>query len=144
MRISSISRLSSLSVESHGEPKAIIVKGNPKYLKDPEVSELAKKFYEEIKKLLEKKGFAVSFDPGEPFTSPDEAAAVWVGHSRGIDRLRFAPPHIQTIALETKEDMSKYQKNDQATNDRRGKDPQHYELSDNDKKKINSLKANKS
>jgi len=118
------------------KPKAVIIQGNPKYLNDPAVKQLAVAFYQEIKELVEARGFAVSFDAGEPMTCPDEEAAVWIGHSRGVDRLKYAPFSVLTIELETKEDKSKYRKFDQATNDRRGKDPLHYQLSETDRQRL--------
>jgi hypothetical protein len=121
------------------KPQAVIVKGNPKYLNDPHVKPLAEAFYSEIQSLLEERGFEVTFDAGEPMTSPNETAAVWIGHSRGIDRLRFAPLSVMTVELETKEDKSKYRNFDQLTNDRRGRDPLHYQLSDTDRQRLMHL-----
>ena len=69
------------------KPTAVIVKGNPKFI---DGNTLADNFYDEIKTFLENQGYTVSYDPGEPYTSPKEAN-LWIGHSRGIDRLRFAP-----------------------------------------------------
>lgn len=77
-------------------PLAIIVKGNPRYIQD---NPLAEAFYNEIADYLQAKGFTVEFDPGEPETSPREDAALWIGHSRGADRLQFAPPHVATLDL---------------------------------------------
>lgn len=65
---------------------AIIIKGNPKFIIDnPE----AEKFYQEIAEFLQGLGYEVGFDPGEPYTSPP-LADLWIGHSRGGDRL--SPP----------------------------------------------------
>lgn len=66
---------------------AIIIKGNPKFI---EGNSDADNFYREIQLFLEAHGYQVSFDNGEPYTSP-EKADLWIGHSRGVDRLRFAP-----------------------------------------------------
>lgn len=75
--------------------KAIIIKGNPAYIDgNPD----ADKFYKEIEVYLKKKGFDVSYDAGEPYTSPEEAD-VWIGHSRGVDRLQFAPEGTAVVAL---------------------------------------------
>ena len=63
---------------------AVIIKGNPKFIDN---NKDADSFYEEIKSFLEDLGFEVSFDKGEPYTSPDKAD-LWIGHSRGADRLR--------------------------------------------------------
>lgn len=78
---------------SMNNPTAIIVKGNPKYIENnPE----ADSFYKEIKIFLETLGYKVSFDKGEPHTVP-EKADLWIGHSKGVDRLRFAPEGTQIL-----------------------------------------------
>lgn len=113
---------------------AIIIKGNPKYLRNHKVKPMAEKFYAEIKQLLEAKGYEVEFDPGKPYTLPKIFAAVWIGHSRGIDRLRFAPQRVKTIALQTQDHTKTFK-----TLDEHGLDPSHYELSDADRAAINAL-----
>ena len=75
--------------------KAVIIKGNPKFVEN---NPLADKFYNELKDFLTSLGYKISFDVGEPYTQPEEAD-VWVGHSRGSDRLRFASENTKTIAL---------------------------------------------
>lgn len=76
---------------------AIIIKGNSKFITDnPD----ANRFYDEVKCFLEERGYSVTFDSGEPYTSPAKAD-LWVGHSRGSDRLRFAPEGTKTIMLGT-------------------------------------------
>lgn len=94
---------------------AVIVKGNPKYLEDPKMKPLADKLYSDVAKMLKDRGYTVSEDPGLPMTSPDRSASLWVGHSRGIGRLRYAPEHTKTIELST----MAYP----------GPDPNHYVLS---------------
>lgn len=74
---------------------AVIVKGNPKLIDGNTKADV---FYNELKIFLESLGFEVSFDVGEPFTQPQNAD-VWIGHSRGADRLRFALPAIITIGI---------------------------------------------
>lgn len=74
---------------------AIIIKGNPALVEN---NEKANAFYKELASFLEELGFKVSFDSGEPFTSP-EPADLWVGHSRGSDRLRFAPAGTLVIGI---------------------------------------------
>ncbi len=66
---------------------AVIIKGNPELVTNNERADI---FYNELKSFLESLGFSVSFDSGEPYTAP-QPADLWVGHSRGSDRLRFAP-----------------------------------------------------
>lgn len=77
--------------------KAVIIKGNPKFIDNKK----AKNFYEEIKDYLEKKDFEVVMDDGEPFTTPPKAD-LWVGHSRGADRLKFAPKGTKILAFGSK------------------------------------------
>lgn len=128
---------------------AIIIKGNPKYITNPKIKPLADKFYDEIKSMLEQLGYIVKFDDGLPYTLPDTNAVIWIGHSRGNDRLKYAPKNIITIALDTKDnynservhkilDLDKRQK----IMDDNGIDPKHYQLSDLDIKNILSLKRN--
>lgn len=74
---------------------AVIIKGNPKLI---DKNKKAEEFYIELKKFLEKLGYEVSFDPGEPYTQPKEAD-LWVGHSRGSDRLRFAGTNTIVIGI---------------------------------------------
>lgn len=75
--------------------KAVIVKGNPKFVENNPVAD---KFYNELADFIISLGYEVSFDAGEPYTQPPEAD-LWIGHSRGVDRLRFAPENTKTIAL---------------------------------------------
>jgi hypothetical protein len=74
---------------------AIIIKGNPKYTKD---NPSAEQFYSSVKSYLESLGYRVQFDAGEPHTEPPKAD-LWVGHSRGVDRLPYAPEGTRTVAL---------------------------------------------
>ncbi len=74
---------------------AVIIKGNPKYV---EGNKEAERFYNRIKKFLESLGYQVVFDSGFSHTLPP-MADLWIGHSRGADRLRFAPKGVKTIAL---------------------------------------------
>lgn len=73
----------------------VIIQGNPKYIRG---NPTAKAFYESIRKYLESAGCEVSFDPGEPYTLP-KTADIWIGHSRGTDRLRFAPKTVTVLAF---------------------------------------------
>jgi 8-oxo-dGTP diphosphatase/2-hydroxy-dATP diphosphatase len=74
---------------------AVVIKGNPKFI---EGNKDARAFYLDLKTFLEGLGYAVVFDRGEPYTTPPPAD-LWVGHSRGSDRLRFAPTATKTLAL---------------------------------------------
>ena len=81
--------------QSAGTKTCVIITGNPKYVK----TAYARAFYTDLKEFVEGLGYTVSFDPGRPFTSPDETATAWIGHSRGSDRLRFAPPGVKAVAI---------------------------------------------
>lgn len=74
---------------------AIIIKGNPKFIVG---NKRAEEFYQEIKNFLETLSYQVSFDDGAPYTSPKKAD-LWIGHSRGIDRLRFAPKGTRVLVF---------------------------------------------
>jgi len=74
---------------------AVIVKGNPKFIAN---NPHADSFYKKLENLLSMSGYEVSTDPGEPLTEP-AAADLWLGHSRGADRLRFAPAGTKTVAV---------------------------------------------
>jgi len=74
--------------------KAVLIKGNPKYIDRPR----PRAFYTAVRKLLERAGYTVTEDAGHAYTVP-AAADLWVGHSRGVDRLRFAPPETRTLGL---------------------------------------------
>ena len=69
-------------------PSVVIVKGNP----------AAESFYTQLGELLKQHKYNVSYDPGLPHTEP-KAADLWIGHSRGVDRLRWAPEATQTIRM---------------------------------------------
>lgn len=77
-------------------PAAVVIRGNPKFTAG---NPAAAEFYSALAKVLAAQGYAVSEDAGEPYTVPAGDAAVWVGHSRGADRLRFAPPGVRTVAV---------------------------------------------
>jgi hypothetical protein len=121
------------SAVGSGKPLAVIVKGNPKYITDPKVKNKADAFYSRIKVIMEQKGYRVSYDAGEERTRPDVTADVWIAHSRGIDRLRFAPDGVRTYAIETKGSV------EGKSNVEIGLDPDHYMLSDTDIKALRAL-----
>lgn len=73
---------------------AVIIKGNPRWINN----QAANDFYNSIAELIKSRGYDVSFDAGLPHTAPP-VANLWVGHSRGADRLRFAPAVTKTINL---------------------------------------------
>lgn len=124
------------ALESNLDPKplVVIITGNPKYLNDIKVKDMAKSFYNEIKNILTDKGYRVEFDAGLDYTHPDKAAKIWIGHSRGISRLKFAPKGIKTLELQTLDYSKKYSKPDD-----QGLDPDHYKLSPKDIKELDQL-----
>ena len=79
-------------------PTAVIVKGNPRWTEGAH-KDVSRQFYDAMTALLQDQGYGVSEDPGEPFTQPVDAN-LWVGHSRGIDRLRFAPATTRTVSVD--------------------------------------------
>jgi superfamily II DNA or RNA helicase len=74
---------------------AVIIRGNPKFVANNAAAEA---FYAKLQKHMEQQGYEVTQDAGEPHTVP-AAANVWLGHSRGVDRFRFAPDGTRTIGL---------------------------------------------
>lgn len=60
-------------------------------------------FYIEVGEYLEEIGFTVQYDAGLPYTEPSPAcdSSIWIAHSRGADRLRFAPSNVITLELES-------------------------------------------
>jgi hypothetical protein len=76
---------------------AVIITGNPAYLKN---NVAAKRFYEELQKMLVHEMYIpkVTLDPGMAYTEPPKAD-LWIGHSRGADRLQFAPKGTFTVAI---------------------------------------------
>ena len=75
---------------------AVIIKGNPKYLKYHKKE--SRKFYSDIAKFMRSKGYKVRYNAGKPYTTPPDAD-IWIGHSRGVGRLRFSPEHTKTIGF---------------------------------------------
>lgn len=70
-------------LEKLAEKTAVIIKGNPKY-----DNEQSQRFYERLADLLKEQGYSVKFDAGKSYTLP-EKADVYIGHSRGADRLQY-------------------------------------------------------
>ena len=78
-----------------GDRRAVIIRGNPDRRSPPKSGTL----YAELQKYLEGQGFSVDFDEGKPHTVPEGEYDAWIGHSRGADRLRFAPAGTTTVSL---------------------------------------------
>lgn len=74
-----------------------IIKGNPDV--DRKNWDKYEAFYNQIKGLVEQQGMTADFDDGLAYTLPP-GGKYWIGHSRGGDRLRFAPPGVKTLRLD--------------------------------------------
>lgn len=81
--------------QGEARPLAVVVTGNPAYVRG---NPAADAFYADVSGHLRGLGYDVATDPGEPHTVPPPAA-VWVGHSRGADRLPFAPPGTVAVPI---------------------------------------------
>ena len=83
---------------------AIIIKGNPYYTEQgPDVDNYAN-YYKEIEDELRKAGYGdISYDRGDDYTTPKDAD-LWVGHSRGSGRLKYAPEGTKTLDVTQYED----------------------------------------
>ncbi len=75
--------------------RVVIITGNPKFVEN---NSQAKNFYSEIEKFLLNNACEVMIDPGAPYTKPP-IADLWIGHSRGADRLKFAPEGVKILAI---------------------------------------------
>ena len=112
---------------------AIIIKGNPKFISD---NKDAEKFYNNLKVFLEDLNYSVTFDAGLPYTVPI-FADLWVGHSRGSDRLRFAPNKTKTIAIGVEGGINNLM--DKALSSGDIPDKNHYILTKEMKEKIKKI-----
>lgn len=120
-------KLLKLALEERAKPIAVIIKGNPIYIESPNFRKNAEAFYKDVKQRLQQKGYRVQYDAGEDKTIPTTEAKIWLGHSRGASRLRYAPTGIITGELVTKSPH--------------GTNQDHYVLSDADIRMINNLPA---
>lgn len=76
--------------------KAIIIKGNPKYINNT----IAKGYYKSIETFLKENGVSVvEYDPGNQFTIPKLDADIFVAHSRGCERKQYMPKDKQSVFL---------------------------------------------
>jgi len=73
-----------------------IIKGNPDA--DPDNAAKYEDFYSTVADIVRQQGATVKFDEGLSGTVPD--GDIWLGHSRGADRLRFAPAGVNTLRLD--------------------------------------------
>lgn len=83
---------------------AVIIKGNPYYTEQgPDVDNYAN-YYKEIEDELRKAGYEdITYDRGDDYTTPRDAD-LWVGHSRGSGRLKYAPEGTKTLDVTQYED----------------------------------------
>ena len=75
---------------------AVIITGNSEVINSAEWKSSADKFYNDIKMYLESKNYTVTLDPGKEFTRPKKAD-LWIGHSKGNGRLKFAYGGTKTL-----------------------------------------------
>jgi hypothetical protein len=74
-----------------------IIKGNPDV--DTANADKYDAFYNQVAGVVNQAGLTSAFDPGLGGTLPP-GGKIWIGHSRGADRLRFAPSGVATIRLD--------------------------------------------
>ena len=83
----------------------IVLKGNPCYVDN---EPLATNFYNNIRYYLMFLGCDPIVLPGTPGTRPDRThpeARLWIGHSMGTERLRFAGRGVMKLMLGVPEGM---------------------------------------
>lgn len=88
--------LDAAAIPTRNKPTAVLITGNPQYIQG---NSAASKFYDELERAIGERGFTVTRDPGEPHTAPP-VADLWVGHSRGMGRLQFAPAGTKTLRVD--------------------------------------------
>jgi hypothetical protein len=92
-----LSNLWSKSASTQPVSDVYIIKGNPEV--DTGNAHNYASFYEDVAKVVGENGFTYSFDDGLGGTLPP-GGKLWIGHSRGGDRLRFAPKEVATLKLD--------------------------------------------
>ncbi len=109
----------------------VIIKGNPLYTDTKEAS----LFYDDLENFLIGLGFDVYTDDGEISSEPPEAD-IWIGHSRGIDKLSYAPDGTITVKMGFPSDSEAI--SHPMDDARPGKPPNeyHFVLSDSMKKEL--------
>jgi hypothetical protein len=81
---------------------AQLITGNPAFIEN---NPNAAAYYDAIEAYLKEKGVTVGRDPGEEFTVPP-AANLWLGHSRGVSRLPYAPEGTDTLRFGAKDGIN--------------------------------------
>lgn len=126
-------------IAKEAKDKAVLVTGNPKYIENnPE----ADAYYQAVEDYLAEQGYSVSRDVGEPYTEP-APADVWLGHSRGVDRLRFAPEGTQTLAFGSGVEGAINHPEDLSLKAEDVPTSAHYQFTDEMKQAITALRAQK-
>lgn len=118
------------------KPLAVVVVSDKYILSDPAVQPWGLRLYTELQILLEEKGFRIEFDPGEPYTTPNRQAAVWIGHDKGTKRFHRAPQGMRLIKLETQAAYEEFSSIDQ-----RRRNEANYLLSQRDLDVLNALEV---
>ena len=77
--------------------KATVIRGNPDLI-DGNVK--ADEFYSALEAVLRDRGVDVTSDAGAPHTVPEDGSDMWLGHSRGGDRLEYAPEGVRTLHVD--------------------------------------------
>lgn len=121
------------------KPIAVVVKGNVDRMSDAS-KKLANKLYLDIKSKLESQGYKVEFDEGLPNTLPRTDADVWLGFSRGADRLQYAPSNVKTYKIESGSIGKIYSGDIEQQRNANANDPLHFTLTDKDLKEISKMR----
>jgi RimJ/RimL family protein N-acetyltransferase len=99
-----LGRFAGIDKRASKRKKAVIIKGNPYYLEQGPDTAGYSAYYKAIEDELRSAGYDdVVYDRGDPMTLPPPAD-LWVGHSRGASRLRFAPKGTKTLNITEYED----------------------------------------
>lgn len=92
-----LANLRAKSASSPPPADVYIIKGNPDV--DTANAHNYSKFYDDVASVVQQTGLTPAFDDGLAGTLPP-GGKLWIGHSRGADRLRFAPKGVSTIRLD--------------------------------------------
>lgn len=81
-------------------PEVSVIMGNPAQPDDPEDKEWTgtiadfspeyQQFYMDVVNYIKNRGYTVALDPGLEYEDDPLGTIAWIGHSRGVSRLRFA------------------------------------------------------
>lgn len=133
-----IAKIKQKILESNVKKSAVIIRGNSIIITSKEWAKIANQFYNDVKLFLESRGFTVTFDPGLDYTTPI-TADLWVGHSRGASRLKFARLETVTLALGDDRPGSVNHPKDTALSKGGELNKYHFTLSEDMEKKIDTF-----